>query len=193
MTLSAEISACRVCAEFLEHTPRPVVQFSRTSRILIVGQAPGSKVQASGIAWDDASGERLREWTGLSAATLHDETRVAIVPMGFCYPGRVPKDKGGGGDKPPRPECAPLWHERVLQSLPADRTTLLVGQYAQAHYLPHTRKLSMTDRVRRHAEFYPFIPLPHPAWRSAIWMKKNPWFATDVLPALRREIQRRLA
>ncbi len=188
MKLQAEIAACRICAEHLTHGVRPVVSFSSTSRLLIIGQAPGSKVHESGIPWDDASGERLREWTGLTEQQFYDPAKVALVPMGFCYPG-----KAGGGDKPPRKECAPQWHERVLDTLPSDRLTLLVGTYAQAHYLPDARKLSMTERVRAYRDFLPdYLPLPHPAWRSAIWMKKNPWFAEQVLPDLQKRIRHRL-
>lgn len=161
-----------------------MVSFSSTARLLIIGQAPGSKVHESGIPWDDASGDRLREWTGLTKDAMYDPARVALVPMGFCYPG-----KASGGDKPPRPECAPKWHDQVLATLPPDRLTLLVGTYAQAHYLPETRKLSMTDRVRRFEDYLPrYLPLPHPAWRSTIWMRKNAWFESDVLPALRRRV-----
>lgn len=184
MSLQAEIAACRICADHLPHGVRPVVSFSATARLLIIGQAPGSKVHDSGIPWDDASGDRLREWTGLTKEQMYDPALVALVPMGFCYPG-----KASGGDKPPRPECAPQWHERVLEQLPENRLTLLVGAYAQAHYLPHARKLSMTDRVRAFREYLPDVfPLPHPAWRSTIWMRKHPWFETEVLPELRRRI-----
>lgn len=187
--LAREIAACRVCAAHLPHGPRPVVTYSATARLVIVGQAPGSKVHASGVPWDDASGDRLREWTGLDAATMYDPARVALVPMGFCYPG-----KASGGDKPPRRECAPLWHDRIFAQLPGDRLTLLVGSYAQARYLPQTRGLTMTKRVRDFAAFLPgFLPLPHPAWRSTGWMRRNPWFGTDVLPVLRREVARRLS
>ena len=187
--LHRDIAACRICADALPHEPRPVVQFSATSRILIVGQAPGSKVHESGVPWDDASGTRLREWTGLSDAQLHDPALTAIVPMGFCYPG-----KGASGDLPPRRECAPQWHEQVLAGLPANRLTLLVGSYAQAHYLPHTRKWSMTERVRRFTEFGPeTIPLPHPSWRSTLFMRNNPWFEAELLPVLRDSVAKQLA
>ncbi|GMM94039.1 uracil-DNA glycosylase family protein [Qipengyuania sp. MTN3-11] len=182
--LAREIAGCRACAAHLPHGVRPVASFSPTARLLIIGQAPGSKVHESGIPWDDASGDRLREWTGLSRDTMYDPARVALVPMGFCYPG-----KASGGDKPPRRECAPLWHERVLALLPEDRLTLLVGTYAQARYLPEARRLTMTERVRSFESFLPsFLPLPHPAWRSTIWMRKNPWFAEDVLPVLRDRV-----
>lgn len=181
--LHAEISACRLCADQLPHGPRPVTQFSPTSRLLIVGQAPGSKVHASGVPWDDDSGDRLRGWLGLSKPQFYDAAQVALIPMGFCYPG-----KASGGDLPPRKECAPQWHQRVLDCLPQDRLTLLVGTYAQAHYLPQTKKMSLTDRVRQWRDFAPFLPLPHPAWRSTIWMKKHPWFEAELLPQLREQV-----
>ncbi|USA60249.1 uracil-DNA glycosylase family protein [Qipengyuania citrea] len=181
MSLKAEIAACRICAEHLPHGVRPVASFSSTARLLIIGQAPGSKVHESGIPWDDASGDRLREWAGLSKDEMYDPARVALVPMGFCYPG-----KASGGDKPPRPECAATWHERVMAELPQDRLTLLVGTYAQRAYLPQTRNWTMAERVRRYREFQPdFIPLPHPAWRSTLFMRQHPWFEEDLLPVLR--------
>ena len=182
--LSTRIAACRHCEAHLPHGVRPVASFSPTARLLIIGQAPGSKVHESGIPWDDASGDRLREWTGLTKAQMYDPARVALVPIGFCYPG-----KASGGDKPPRPECAPQWHERVLDLLPADRLTLLVGTYAQARYLRETRRLSLAERVRRFEEFLPrYLPLPHPAWRSTIWMRRHPWFEAEVLPQLREAV-----
>ena len=181
--LHREIAACTICAEHLSHGPRPVVQFSETSRVLIIGQAPGSKVHASGVPWDDDSGNRLREWLGIGADDFYDPAKVALIPMGFCYPG-----KGSGGDLPPRKECAPQWHDRILATLPDDRLTLLVGSYAQAQYLPETKKLSLTERVRRFADFAPFFPLPHPSWRVRMWSAKNPWFETEILPDLRRRV-----
>lgn len=183
--LLRDIHACRICEQALGFQPRPVVQFSSTACLLIIGQAPGAKVHASGIPWDDDSGERLRQWTGLSKEQMYDPARVAIVPMGFCYPG-----KASGGDKPPRKECAPQWHQRVLDELPQGRLTLLVGTYAQTYYLPETMKLSLTQRVRQWRDFGPnVLPLPHPAWRSAMWMKKNPWFEQKVLPELRAMVE----
>lgn len=180
--LAAEIAACRVCAAHIE--PRPVATFSPTARLVIIGQAPGTAVHASGVPWDDPSGNRLRDWTGLDPATMYDPAKVALVPMGFCYPG-----KASGGDKPPRRECAALWHDRILALLPPDRLTLLVGSYAQARYLPDTARWPMTERVRRFAEFLPaFFPLPHPSWRSTIWMRRNPWFEAEIVPVLRREV-----
>ncbi|MEP6197796.1 MAG: uracil-DNA glycosylase family protein [Erythrobacter sp.] len=186
--LHREISACQICAEHLEHGPRPVVQFSAQSRICIIGQAPGSKVHASGTPWDDDSGDRLRGWLGLEKTDFYDADKVALVPMGFCYPG-----KAKGGDKPPRPECAPAWHDPVFSSLPKDRLTLLVGSYAQVAYLPETKRMSLTQRVRRHAEFAPIIPLPHPAWRVRMWMAKEPWFEAEVLPSLRAAVSKALS
>ncbi len=180
--LRADIAACRVCAAHLVAGPRPVTQFSATSRLIIIGQAPGTRVHESGIPWDDASGERLRAWTGLAPDVFYDAARVALVPMGFCYPGT-----GASGDLPPRPECAPLWHDRVFSVLPADRLILLVGSYAQERYLPAARRQSLTERVRNFAEFAPgYFPLPHPSWRSTGWMTKNSWFETTVLPPLQR-------
>ncbi|MEE4199549.1 uracil-DNA glycosylase family protein [Erythrobacter sp.] len=185
--LHRDIAACSLCAEHLPLGPRPVVQFSPTSRILIIGQAPGTKVHASGVPWDDDSGNRLRGWLGMDKDAFYDPERVALMPMGFCYPG-----KAKGGDAPPRKECAPQWHGRVLDLLPAKRLTLLVGAYAQGRYLPETRKLTMTERVRRWTSgdegFGDFIPLPHPAWRVRLWMRRHPWFEAETLPRLRRAV-----
>jgi uracil-DNA glycosylase len=183
--LRSEIAQCRLCAEHLQAGPRPIVQFSATARLVIVGQAPGTRVHESGIPWDDASGDRLRAWTGLGKDQFYDADRVALVPMGFCYPGT-----GKSGDLPPRPECAPLWHERVLALLPPDRLTLLVGTYAQARYLPQARQMSVTERVRAFQTFgEQFLPLPHPSWRSTGWMARNDWFERDVLPELQRRVR----
>jgi len=179
-TLLGDIRACTVCAAHLPAGPRPIVQFSATSCIVIIGQAPGTRVHESGIPWDDASGERLREWTGLTPKQFYDPAVVAIVPMGFCYPGT-----GTSGDLPPRPECAPLWHDRVMAHLPTDRLTLLVGGYAQERYLPNAKRKSLTERVRDFRNYSPnVLPLPHPSWRSTGWMKRNPWFEADLLPLL---------
>jgi len=182
--LHAEIAKCTICAEHLPLGPRPVVQFSGKARILIIGQAPGTKVHASGVPWDDDSGDRLREWLGVDKPAFYNSDKIALMPMGFCYPG-----KAKGGDAPPRKECAPQWHDKIMEVLPDDRLTLLVGTYAQAHYMPEAKKLSMTARVARWQDFLPeVLPLPHPAWRSALWMKKNPWFEEQVLPELRRRV-----
>ena len=184
--VAAEARACRVCAAFLPLGPRPIFQASPTARLLIASQAPGTKAHASGIPFADASGERLREWLGLSEREFYDTARVAILPMGLCYPGRVPN----GGDAPPRPECAALWRRRFLDAMPELRLTLLVGHYAQDWALgPGT----VTERVRDCEKFLPrSFPLPHPSWRSTLWERKNPWFREDVLPALRRAVARLL-
>jgi len=184
VALIDEVRACTLCTKSLPAGPRPIVQFDRRSKIVIIGQAPGSKVHKSGVPWDDDSGNRLREWTGLSREEFYDPAKVALMPMGFCYPG-----KGRSGDLPPRSECAPLWHERILSTITDRRLTLLVGSYAQAHYFK-SRKL--TETVRVFAAHPGFFPLPHPAWRSAIWIKRNPWFETEVLPALRAEVRNAL-
>lgn len=186
VALRREIASCRVCADMLEAGPRPIVQIGATARILIIGQAPGSRVHESGIPWNDDSGNRLRQWMGIGEADFYNPDKVALMPMGFCYPG-----KGKSGDLPPRPECAPLWHERILALLPKDRLTLLVGSYAQERYAPDLKALSMTDRVRRGGEKTRVL-LPHPAWRSVGWMKNNPWFADEILPALQRAVKARL-
>ncbi|WP_337190840.1 uracil-DNA glycosylase family protein [Qipengyuania oceanensis] len=188
MSLHRRIAACTVCAEHLPLGPRPIVQFSATSRIVVIGQAPGRITHHSGIPFDDKAGERLADWLGVDFDTLHDPARIAIVSMGFCYPG-----KASGGDKPPRPECAPRWHQAIWDELPEDRLTLLVGAYAQTAYLPQTRRWTMRERIERHAEFLPrFLPLPHPAWRSTLFMRDNPWFEAKVLPELRRLVSERL-
>lgn len=188
IALRAAISACTACARHLEAGPRPVVQFSESARILIIGQAPGRRVHESGVPWDDPSGARLRDWTGLSDEEFYDAARVALVPMGFCYPG-----KGKGGDLPPRPECAPLWHGHILACLPPTRLTLLVGSYAQARYLPSLKALTLDERVRETSrDEDDVVALPHPSWRSTIWMRKNPWFEAETLPRLRLKIRRRI-
>ncbi len=182
-TLLAEVRACRACAHALPLGARPVVQISATARILIASQAPGTKVHESGIPFADASGTRLREWMGVSADEFYDESRVAILPMAFCYPGRLP----GGGDAPPRAECAPLWRERLLRSMPALRLTLLVGTYAQTHALGRGK---MAERVRDFHNHLPSLfPLPHPSWRSRHWAARNPWFDEEVLSVLRSAVR----
>lgn len=182
-----DVRACRICEAELPLGPRPVVQLASTARLLIVGQAPGSKVHRSGIPWNDASGDRLRDWLGLARATFFDEAKVAILPMGFCYPGAGKN----GGDNPPRPECAPHWHERLLRHLPELQLTLLVGQYAHRYYIGAGRKASMTDTVKAFSQYGPeFFPLPHPSWRAAIWMQKNPWFEEVLIPELRETVRK---
>ncbi|MCG8545792.1 MAG: uracil-DNA glycosylase family protein [Alphaproteobacteria bacterium] len=183
--LLRDIRACRLCAAELPLGPRPVVRAARSARLMIIGQAPGTRVHETGIPWNDPSGERLRDWLQMEPALFYDETRVAIVPMGFCYPG---VDKNGG-DKPPRRECAREWHPRLAPFLDGVGLTLLVGSYAQAHYLGPRRARTMTETVRRWREYLPeYLPLPHPSWRNTAWLKRNPWFADEVLPALRERV-----
>ncbi|PTQ96077.1 uracil-DNA glycosylase [Paraburkholderia sp. GV068] len=182
--LLSDIRSCTLCASKLPHAPRPVLAASAQARILIVGQAPGARVHASGIPWSDASGARLRAWLGVDDATFYDDSKFAIVPVGFCYPGR-----GRSGDLPPRPECAPRWHEELIQHLGAVRLTLLVGQYAQQFGLGDARGPTLTDTLTRWQEYGPRVmPLPHPSPRNIAWFKRNPWFEADVLPALRARV-----
>jgi uracil-DNA glycosylase len=184
---AAAARACTVCAEHLPLGPRPVLRVSTTARLLIIGQAPGTKVHATGIPWNDPSGERLRGWLEMDRALFYDESQIAIVPMGLCYPGRLPN----GGDAPPRPECAPLWQPRLLNAMPAIRLTLLVGGYALNHVLG---KGSMTERVRGFRDHLPrYFPLPHPSWRTTGWERKNPWFQAEALPLLRKSVAQILA
>lgn len=183
--LLADVRACRVCEQYLPLGPRPIVRAGREARILIVGQAPGTRVHASGIPWNDASGERLRAWLGVDAPAFYDESLFAIIPMGFCYPGR-----GTGGDNPPRPECAPLWMDKLLAELPNIRLTLLIGQYAQRHFLGRRRKPSLTETVKAWEEYAPaFIPLPHPSPRNRAWFQRHPWFESEVLTMLRDSVE----
>ena len=183
--LLAELRGCRVCAAELPLGPRPVLRAAASARLLLIGQAPGTRVHASGIPWSDASGERLRDWLDLDAARFYDETRIAIVPMGFCYPGVLPR----GGDRPPRPECAPLWHDRVTAALPLVSLTVLIGQYAQARYLGKRRKRTLTETVAHWRDYLPrFFALPHPSWRTLGWQRRNPWFDEELLPDLRRRV-----
>jgi uracil-DNA glycosylase len=180
---AAAARACTLCAAHLPLGPRPVLQVDAGASILIVGQAPGTRVHETGLPWNDRSGDRLRDWLGVDRATFYDAGRFAIVPMGLCFPGIDPK----GGDKPPRPECAPLWHPRIRPLLPAIRLTLLVGSYAQAFYLGRGRRPSMTETVAAWREYLPsFLPLPHPSWRNTAWLKRNPWFEAELVPVLRR-------
>lgn len=180
------VRSCTICQDHLPLGPRPVVRISATAKLLIIGQAPGTKVHESGIPWDDPSGDRLRDWLGLVPEVFYDTAQIAIMPTGFCYPGRDPK----GGDLPPRPECAPAWHGPLLEHLKAVRLTLLVGMHAQAYYLGADRKRTMTDTVAAWQDYGPdIIPTPHPSWRTAIWAKKNPWFEADLVPVLRSRVQ----
>jgi len=183
--LLAEIRACRICEAHLPLGPRPVLQASATSRLLIVSQAPGRKVHETGIPFNDVSGDRLREWMGIDKPTFYDASRVAIVPMGFCFPGT-----GKGGDLPPRPECAPTWHPRLLPLLDQVRLTLVIGQYAQAGLLGVRRGTKLTDTVqawRQHLA-HGRLPLPHPSPRNRLWLTRNPWFEAELLPVLRERV-----
>lgn len=179
--LTNQIRACRLCAQVLPHEPRPVFAWSPESRLSIIGQAPGRKVHESGVPWQDASGRLLREWMEVSESIFYDSSRVALLPMGFCYPG-----KGTSGDLPPRPECAPHWHTELFSRMKERRLTLLVGKYAQDYYLGERSRGSLTDNVRHYHEFIPGgFPLPHPSPRNRPWLRKNPWFQEDVLPTLK--------
>jgi uracil-DNA glycosylase len=182
--LLAAVRDCRACEAHLPLGPRPVLRAAASARILIVGQAPGLRVHTSGIPWDDPSGERLRSWMGVSRETFYDESRIAIIPMGFCYPGR-----GSGGDLPPRRECAQLWLGQLLARLPKVGLTLLVGQHAQRHFLGNRRKSSLAETVKAWREYGPaFMPLPHPSPRNTPWLQRHPEFEQDLLPELRRRI-----
>ncbi|GAB5525352.1 MAG: uracil-DNA glycosylase family protein [Roseivirga sp.] len=175
-----EIKQCRICEDFLDLGPNPVVSASQKSKILVIGQAPGTKVHASGIPWDDASGKNLRKWLDVTNEQFYDPDLFGIVPMGFCYPG-----KGKSGDLPPRPECAPKWHTALLDQMPEVRLTLLIGQYAQAYYLGDRKKKTLTETVRNFRDYLPdFLPLVHPSPRNGIWMRKNEWFKNEVVPNL---------
>jgi uracil-DNA glycosylase len=182
--LLAEVRACTACAAHLPLGPRPVLQAAESARILIVGQAPGLKVHNSGIPWNDASGERLRDWMGIGRETFYDAARIAIVPMGYCYPGR-----GASGDLPPRPECAQLWLDRILARLPDIRLTLLIGQYAQRHFLGAERKPTLTDTVAAWRDYGEGrMPLPHPSPRNRYWFARHPWFEAELVPELRARV-----
>lgn len=183
-SLLAEVRACTLCADHLPLGLRPVLQAHPEARILIAGQAPGRKVHESGVPFEDASGDRLREWMGVDRQTFYDPAKVAILPMGFCYPG-----SGKSGDLPPRPECAPAWREELLASLPDIRLTLVIGRYAQDYHLGKTKN-SLTFVVRRWEEHWPtVVPMPHPSPRNNIWLRKNPWFEKELLPALRERVR----
>jgi uracil-DNA glycosylase len=178
--LLKEISACRLCEKHLPLGPRPVLSASESSKILIIGQAPGTKVHASGVPWDDASGQKLRAWMDVDKDLFYNPEIFGIVPMGFCYPGR-----GKGGDLPPRLECAPKWHADLMGNMPQIKLVLLIGQYAQKYYLGKERKENLTETVKNYSQYLPkFFPLVHPSPRNRIWQMKNPWFEEEVVPAL---------
>lgn len=187
--LLGEIAGCRLCAD-LPLGPRPVLSASPRARILIAGQAPGTRVHETGIPFDDPSGDRLRDWMGIDRDIFYDAGRVNIVPMGFCYPGRA----GGGGDLPPRRECRRTWHARLFDLLPKPDLILAIGQYGHAYHLERRRYKTLTETVRNWREFQPGVmPLPHPSPRNNIWLAKNPWFAEDVLPALKARVREALS
>lgn len=184
-TLLDDIRGCTACAEHLPHGTRPVVQASESARILIVGQAPGRKVHESGIPFDDASGDRLRDWMGIDRDSFYDADKVAILPMGFCYPGT-----GKSGDLPPRPECAPLWRQQLISLMPGIRLTLVIGTYAMGWHLPDRREKTLTETVRNWRNHGgDILPLPHPSPRNNIWLRKNPWFETENLPYLKQAVR----
>ncbi len=183
--LLTEIRQCTLCEPMMGHKARPVLSVSKHSKILIIGQAPGAKVHASGIPWQDASGNILRDWLGVSNKEFYNPDIVGILPMGFCYPG-----KGKSGDLPPRPECAPLWHGKVLKQLKEVKLTLLIGQYAQKYYLANRSGKNLTETVKNYKDYLPqYFPLPHPSPRNRFWMAKNPWFQNEVIPLLKSKVQ----
>lgn len=187
--LLREVRVCTVCAAHLPFPPKPVLRAAIGARLLIVGQAPGTKVQKTGIPWNDLSGDRLRSWLQLTREEFYDENRIAIIPTGFCYPG-----KGRGGDLPPRPECAPLWHPQLRAALPNIQLTLLIGSYAQNYYLGKRRKESLADTVKAYPEYLPeFLPLPHPSPRNLRWFRNHPWFDAEVVPALQQRVKQILS
>jgi len=183
--LVARSEACTLCAAHLPRGPRPVLRVAATARVLIIGQAPGTRVHETGIPWNDASGDRLRQWLDLDRDRFYDTRRIAILPMGLCYPGVDARS----GDKPPRRECAPLWHPPIRAALGRVTLTLLVGSYAQAYYLGRERGRSLTETVRAFRRYLPdILPTPHPSWRTTHWQKSNPWFDVELLPELRRRV-----
>ena len=197
--LLADIRACRLCRQHpigspLPHKPRPVLRASTTARVLVVGQAPGTKVHASGKPFDDRSGDRLRDWMNVRPEVFYDEARIAIAPMGFCFPGQ----DGKGGDRPPRRECAPQWRQRLMDELTSVDLILLVGMYAQRWYLRGAPATSLTDTVRAGPRILTdphtalAIPLPHPSWRNTGWLKANPWFETTIVPTVREAVAARI-
>lgn len=186
--LLTDIRACRLCEAHLPLGPNPILRMSETARILIVGQAPGTRVHETGVPWNDASGERLRAWLDIDRDTFYDESRIAIVPMGLCYPGR-----GRSGDLPPRRECMPTWFPQLAPFLRQVRLTLLIGRYAQVYHLGADCGINLTETVRDFRRHLPRrFPLPHPSPRNQMWLKRHPWFEADVVPALRKEVTRAL-
>lgn len=186
--LAPQIKACRLCHAKLPHEPNPVFAFHPDAKIIVIGQAPGAKVHDSGIAWNDISGRLLREWLGVSDAEFYDSSLFALMPMAFCYPG-----KAKSGDLPPRPECAPQWHERLLQEMPQIKLKLLIGQFAHRYYLKE-HYVNVTENVRRFEQFQPTVfPLPHPSPLNRRWLKQNRWFGKEVLPQLQLQVSKVIA
>lgn len=180
-----QIAVCRSCESFLSLGPNPVVTADINSKIVIIGQAPGTKVHQSGIAWDDASGKQLRRWLDLSPEQFYDTKNIAIIPMGFCYPG-----KGASGDLPPRKECAPQWHQSLFDHMPNLELVILIGMYAQKYYLKGKAEKNLTETVAKFEDFGPYyFPLPHPSPRNRFWLTKNPWFETHVIPKLQERVK----
>ena len=182
--LLSQVQACTLCASHLPHGTRPVVQIHPQAKILIAGQAPGRKVHATGIPFDDASGQRLRQWMGIDRDVFYNPAHIAILPMGFCYPGT-----GKSGDLPPRPECAPKWRSTLLNAMQHINLTLVIGHYAQAWHLRGRQQKTLTATVQAWHDYLPNMPLPHPSPRNNIWMQKNPWFEQEVVPALQKKVQ----
>ena len=184
-SLLSEIKDCKLCLPNLEHGVNPILSASRESKIIVIGQAPGSVVHKTGVPWDDKSGDRLRTWLGVSKEEFYDTNSFALLPMGFCYPGR-----GKSGDLPPRHECAPKWHDLVLEQIENKELILLIGNYAQNYYLKNTVKNNLTNTVKNYVEYLPtYLPLPHPSPRNNIWLKKNEWFERLVIPELKSTIK----
>lgn len=184
--LITDIHNCNICAAYLKDGVRPIIQVSKSATILIIGQAPGKKVHETGIPWNDPSGNQLRKWLGVNEETFYNPKKLALVPMGFCYPG-----KGKTGDLPPRKECAPKWHQPLLENMSNIKLTLLIGQYAQQYYLQDKIKANLTETVKSYKEYLPqIIPLPHPSPRNRFWLSKNPWFEEEVVPYIQQVVQK---
>lgn len=180
--LLKEIRQCTICKDHLPLGPRPIVSAHKDAKIIIIGQAPGIKVHQTGIPWDDPSGKQLRTWLDVTDKVFYDETKIALVPMGFCYPG-----KGKSGDLPPRPECAPQWHQPLLDFMPNVELVILIGMYAQKYYLKDKAKKTLTETVANYKDYLPkYLPIPHPSPRNRFWLAKNPWFEKEILPELRK-------
>lgn len=184
--LTQEVRACTLCKADLPFEPKPVLRPSRTAKIIIVGQAPGTKVHNTGIPWNDPSGDKLREWMGVDRDIFYDDAKIAIMPTGFCYPG-----KGKSGDLPPRPECAPTWHPQLLKLMPQIELMLLIGMYSQKYYLQDKNKKTLTETVKAWKDYAPYyLPMPHPSPRNKLWLKKNAWFEKDIVPVLKRRVKK---